>query len=164
MLSVHASFSLLSCCPAPSNRHPTASPFSLGADKKSIVQKTCTRRAWPCRASPRRLAYLYEAATLLIFQRSRRVACRNEIISSALIFPSRASPPFHREQPPRRFPLKTATHPLPSPPPSLPNSSPLPLLFFPTIPPPPPSIALVMSSFCAFFATRYIFPMREAIS
>lgn len=112
---MHASFSLLSCCPAPSNRHPTASPFSLGADKKSIVQKTCTRRAWPCRASPRRLAYLYEAATLLIFQRSRRVACRNEIISSALIFPSRASSPFHREQPPRRFPLKTATHPLPYP-------------------------------------------------
>lgn len=68
------------------------------------------------RASPRRLPYLYEAATLLIFQRSRRVACRNEIISSALIFPSRASPPFHHEQSPLSLSLENGYATIPPPP------------------------------------------------
>lgn len=46
-----------------------------------------------------RLPYLYGATTLLIFQRSRRVACRNEIISIALIFAAcaRASTSHQRQ-------------------------------------------------------------------
>jgi len=71
------------------------------------VQKTSTR----CVGPRRRLPYLCETATLLIFQRSRRVACRNEIISSALIFSPCGTPPGHRRQPPRRFPLKTRSCP-----------------------------------------------------
>lgn len=66
------------------------------------MQKTSTH----CVGPRHRLPYLCETATLLIFQRSRRVACCNEIISSALIFSPCGTPPGHRRQPPRRSPLK----------------------------------------------------------
>lgn len=77
----------------------------------SPVRRAHCAENFRARAGPRRrLPYLCETATLLIFQRSRRVACRNEIISSTLIFSPCGAPPGHHRQPPRRFPLKTRGH------------------------------------------------------
>lgn len=90
----------------------TVLPFPFSARFTSLFSPTrrehCTENFHTLRrVGPRhRLPYLCETATLLIFQRSRRVACCNEIISSALIFSPCGTPPGHCRQPPRRSLLK----------------------------------------------------------